>query len=167
MFPTPPFDTSGSLIPLGEWGGGEAGRERPEQRRKEMPGIDPPGLARLQEIPVREKCCGLEHLFSFHGGMKPRLSGKGGGKEEERKRKMTLFFVVVVVREGQLLNGMGACITGWGVSPCPSASWMEAVFLQLGRAVAGRKPVGMRRDLLLIMCFGRGESGGDVQYWDL
>lgn len=91
MFPTPPFDTSGSLIPLGEWGGGEAGRERPEQRRKEMPGIDPPGLARLQEIPVREKCCGLEHLFSFHGGMKPRLSGKGGGKEEERKRKMTLF----------------------------------------------------------------------------
>lgn len=76
-----------------------------------MPGIDPPGLARLQEIPVREKCCGLEHLFSFHGGMKPRLSGKGGGRGEG---KMTLFFfvVVVVVREGQLPSGMGACITG-------------------------------------------------------
>lgn len=89
MFPTPPFDTSGSLIPLGEWGGGgeEAGRERPEQRRKEMPGIDPPSLARLQEIPVCEKCCGLEHLFSFHGGMKPRLSGRRGerGGEEEEK----------------------------------------------------------------------------------
>lgn len=94
MFLTPPFDTSGSLIPLGEWGGGEAGRERPEQRRKEMPGIDPPGLARLQEIPVREKCCGLEHLFSFHGGMKPRLSGKGGGRGEG---KMTVFFLLLLL----------------------------------------------------------------------
>lgn len=53
-----------------------------------MPGIDPPRLARLQEIPVCEKCCGLEHLFSFHGGMKPRLSGRRGegwrGEEEEK-----------------------------------------------------------------------------------
>lgn len=93
MFPTPPFDTSGSLIPLGEWGGGEeAGRERPEQRRKEMPGIDPPRLARLQEIPVCEKCCGLEHLFLFHSGMKPRLSGRREERGGEKKKNDLFFF---------------------------------------------------------------------------
>lgn len=57
-----------------------------------MPGIDPPKLARLQEIPVCEKCCGLEHLFSFHSGMKPRLSGRRGRGGEKKKKNYFFFF---------------------------------------------------------------------------
>lgn len=99
-----------------------------------MPGIDPPRLARLQEIPVCEKCCGLEHLFSFHSGMKPRLSGRRGRGGEKKKKNYFFFFFlffswVVVVEEGQPHTVQMPTPQGWGVSPLPTASHFHPLLL--------------------------------------
>lgn len=92
-----------------------------------MPGIDPPRLARLQEIPVCEKCCGLEHLFLFHSGMKPRLSGRREERGEKKKNDL-FFFLVVVVEEEQPPCGTDAHSV-WLGSPLLTASHLQPVLL--------------------------------------
>lgn len=134
-----------------------------------MPGIDPPRLARLQEIPVCEKCCGLEHLFLFHSGMKPRLSGR---REARGEKKNDLFFFF-----GGCCSGGAAslryrcphCVAGEFLSRqplvcslCPSSRVVQGLGLSPCRN--GQRPPSVSSSLRAL---DRAESRGDLQDSDL